>query len=71
MEKEKQENKPSFEERLNRLNEIVSKVENHTLPLEEALALFEEGIKIQKELTEELKSAEAKIEELVGDKEDK
>ncbi len=68
---EKQEKKPTFEERLARLSEIVTKVETHTLPLEEALALFEEGIKIQKELTEELKAAQAKIEELTGEPEDK
>ncbi|MCR5079196.1 MAG: exodeoxyribonuclease VII small subunit [Bacilli bacterium] len=68
---EKQENKQSFEERLARLNEIVTKVETHTLPLEEALALFEEGIKIQKELTEELKSAQTKMEELTGETSDK
>ncbi|MDY5441113.1 MAG: exodeoxyribonuclease VII small subunit [Candidatus Enteromonas sp.] len=46
----------TFEERLSRLGEIVAKVEAGTLPLEEAMALFEEGngliLSLQKELTE-------------------
>ena len=63
-----EETKKTFEERLARLNEIVAKIEGSTLPLEEALALFQEGQSLIKGMEEELKAASAKIEELTGTK---
>jgi exodeoxyribonuclease VII small subunit len=51
----------TFETKLNRLNEIVSKVENETLPLEESIKLFEEGNALIKELQGTLDEAEKKI----------
>ena len=63
---ERKEEKNSFEQRLQRLSEIVSKIEQSTLPLEEALALFKEGTVLSNELTKELEEASAQIEELVG-----
>ena len=63
-----EEEKKTFEERLSRLNEIVAKIEGSTLPLEEALALFQEGQTLIKGMEEELKAASAKIEELTGTK---
>lgn len=54
----------NFEESLKRLNEIVSKIENETLPLEESLKLYEEGKKLISSLEKTLKAAEAKVEEL-------
>jgi exodeoxyribonuclease VII small subunit len=51
----------SFEEKLARLNEIVEKVENETLPLEESLKLYEEGNALIKELEATLKDAQKKI----------
>lgn len=63
---ERKEEKKSFEQRLQRLSEIVSKIEQSTLPLEEALALFKEGTVLSNELTKELEEASAQIEELVG-----
>lgn len=56
-----EENKVSFEERLKRLNEIVSKIEGEVLPLEETMALYEEGQKLIKELSSELNEAEEKV----------
>jgi exodeoxyribonuclease VII small subunit len=53
--------KESFENKLNRLDEIVSKVENETLPLEESIKLFEEGNALIKELKGTLDEAEKKI----------
>ena len=35
--------KNNFEKSLKRLEEIVNKIENETLPLEESLKLYEEG----------------------------
>ena len=54
----------TFEERLARLNEIVSKVEGETLPLEEAMALYEEGKALITGLEKELKEAEEKVKKL-------
>jgi exodeoxyribonuclease VII small subunit len=51
----------TFEEKLNRLNEIVDKVENETLPIEESLKLYEEGNALIKELEATLKDAQKKI----------
>lgn len=52
---------PNFEKKLDRLNEIVEKIENETLPLETSIALYQEGLKLIKELEAELKDAEKKI----------
>jgi Exonuclease VII small subunit len=51
----------TFEEKLSRLNEIVDKVENETLPIEESMKLYEEGNALIKELETTLKEAEKKI----------
>ena len=66
------EEKQSFEARLSRLNEIVAMIEGSTLPLDEAIKLFQEGQALIKGMEEELNNAVAKIEELTGQpKEDK
>lgn len=51
----------SFEEKLERLNAIVEKVEGETLPLEESIALYEEGSALIKDLEKTLKEAQDKI----------
>lgn len=56
-----EEKKPTFEERLKRLNEIVAKIEGEALPLDEAMALYEEGQKLIKGLSEELSEAEERV----------
>ena len=56
-----EETKLTFEQRLKRLNEIVVKIESEVLPLEEAMALYEEGQKLIKELSLELSMAEEKV----------
>ena len=53
--------KVDFETKLNRLNEIVAKMENEVLPLESSIALFEEGKKLSTDLEAELKEAEKKL----------
>lgn len=58
----------SFEQKLNRLSEIVEKAENTTLPLEEAMKLYDEGDSLIKELKKSLSEAEAKI-QVIKDKE--
>jgi exodeoxyribonuclease VII small subunit len=54
----------SFENNLNRLEEISEMLENETIGLDEALVLYEEGIKLSKVCMDSLKNAELKITEL-------
>jgi len=58
-----------FEESLNRLEEIVKKLEEGEISLEESLPLFEKGIKLLTDLKEHLSKAETKIEKLIKDSE--
>ena len=48
------------------LEDLVKKMEGGSLPLSEALAAYETGMKLSKELTEELSAAEKKMLELSG-----
>jgi exodeoxyribonuclease VII small subunit len=52
---------PSFEERFRRLEEIVMLLNDGDTPLEELLALYEEGIGLSKECSGILQTAEQKI----------
>jgi exodeoxyribonuclease VII small subunit len=55
-----------FEERLERLEELAQKIKESDLPLEEAFAVFEEGIKLSKGLERDLEKMQGKVEILVG-----
>ena len=57
---------PSFEERMTALEELVRKMEGGSLPLNESLAAYEEGIRLSKQLAEELAAAEKRMLELSG-----
>lgn len=61
------EKKQTFEEKLTRLNEIVEKVENTALSLEDAMKLYEEGNSLIKDLQKSLDEAETKI-QVIKDK---
>ena len=54
-----------FEKELNRLKDIVNKIQNSDVSLDESLKLYEEGNKIIAKLTEELKKAEDKVEKVI------
>jgi len=56
----------NFEERLQRLEALNEKINEGNIPLEEAVALFEEGIKLAKGLEKELAKVERKIDILVN-----
>ncbi len=58
---------PTFEAALRRLEEIVQKLEKGELPLEESLALYEEGIRLSRVCHAKLEEAEGRIELLVKD----
>ena len=60
---------PSFEGALERLEAIVARLEAGELPLEQALAAFEEGVALSRRCAGELEAAERRIEQLVGDSE--
>lgn len=51
----------SFERKLERLEEIVSKVENEVLPLDKAMAYYQEGIELIKDCEKLLKDAKSKV----------
>lgn len=63
----KKESKGSFEYSLQRLEKIVSDLEQGNVPLEHSIELFEEGIKISKECLDFLNKAEIKIKQLSKD----
>lgn len=56
---------PKFEECLQRLEKIVDELEKGDVPLERALALFEEGIQLSSSCRTELEDAEGKVEILL------
>jgi len=55
----------SFEMALERLEGVVERLEGGELPLEEALAAFEEGVQLSRRCAEQLTVAERRIEVLV------
>lgn len=50
-----------FEQAMAQLSEIVKTLENGEAPLDEAIALFEDGMKLSKHCTELLEQAEQKV----------
>lgn len=55
-----------FEKKLNRLEEIVQKMEKGELSLDESLKLFEEGVKLSRDCHGQLTNAEAQVKKLVS-----
>jgi len=55
-----------FEERLERLEELSDAIKDPDLALEDALAFFEEGIKLAKNLEKDLDKIEGKIQVLMN-----
>ena len=60
--------KEKFEEALNKLEKIVSRLEKGDIPLEESLKLFEEGIRLSRFCNQRLDEAEKRVEILVKDR---
>lgn len=56
---------PKFEESLERLEKIVDDLEKGNVPLEQALKLFEEGMRLSSSCRKELEEAEGKVEILL------
>ena len=63
----KSDKQSNFESSLNKLELIVTKLEDENISLEDSVKSFEEGINLVKSCQEELKSAELKIQKLLDD----
>ncbi len=61
--------KEKFEDAMNKLERIVSKLEEGDVPLEESLKLFEEGIRLSRFCNQKLDEAEKRVEVLLKNKE--
>ncbi|WP_442760850.1 exodeoxyribonuclease VII small subunit [Paucilactobacillus nenjiangensis] len=59
--------KVSFEEQLEKLQTIVSQLEQGDVPLEKALAQFQDGVKLSKQLQDTLDNAEKTLTKLMDD----
>ena len=59
----------SYEQQMKRLEEIVAKLEDGSLGLDESLKLFEEGTKLAAECNKVSNNAEQKIIKLSGEEE--
>ena len=55
-----------FEKKLNRLEEIVGKMEKGDVSLEESLKFFEERVKLSRECKAKLTEAELKVKKLMS-----
>ena len=62
--------KVNFEESIDRLEEIVRRLEDGAVPLEESITLYEEGMRIGKTCRKILDAAELRIKKLTGDLEE-
>jgi exodeoxyribonuclease VII small subunit len=58
-----------FDETMRELEAIVSRLESGDLPLEDALAAFEQGVGLVRQLNQKLNLAEKRIEVLTRDAE--
>lgn len=57
----------NFEDKLARLEEITTSLENSEIGLEDSILLFEEGVKLSKECLSVLEKAELKVTTLKKD----
>ena len=57
--------KPTFEQSMDRLDQIVSLLERNEIALEQAIGLFEEGLNLVQDLDTQLQGYENKVLELM------
>jgi exodeoxyribonuclease VII small subunit len=62
---EAQPREPNFEDVVSRLEHIARTLETGNVPLEQALSLFEEGVKLAQSGTRRLDDAERRLEKLL------
>ncbi len=61
---------PNFEQQLEALEAIVDQLEDGDLPLDEALKVFEKGVKLSRQCQQHLAEAEQKVTILMNGKEE-
>lgn len=54
----------TFEEAIQRLDTIVNQLEQNDVPLEQAIAMFEEGLTLAKACDDQLKQFETRLEDV-------
>jgi exodeoxyribonuclease VII small subunit len=59
-----------FEEKLEYLEKLASQIRDREVPLEKAMALFDEGVNLSKSLEKELEGFERKVEILINEPEE-
>lgn len=62
--------KLKFQEAMKRLDEIVNTLNQNDLDLEEAMSLFEEGLKLYKQCSDQLKTFEDRMDQLLHQQEE-
>lgn len=61
--------KVSFQQSMNRLEDIVTQLEKNELELEDAIHLFEEGLQLVNQCDQQLKGFEEKVNSLMNGEE--
>ena len=56
----------NFESRMKELEQIVQKMSQNTLPLNESIKLFEKGMSISKDCAQELNKAQEKVQKIIN-----
>jgi len=59
------EKKISFEEAMNKLEQIVDRLEEGDVPLEEAIAFYKDGMELSKLCHDKLKSVEEQLTQII------
>ena len=57
----------TFEQAMTRLEDIVKKLEDHTVSLDDSVALFQEGVQLSKFCSDKLSSVEEKVSQIMID----
>jgi exodeoxyribonuclease VII small subunit len=60
-----EEKKLSFEEAMNKLEEIVDRLEEGDVPLEEAIAIYKDGMELSKLCHDKLKNVEEQLAQII------
>lgn len=61
------ENTPTFEEAMEQLEQIVEKLEEGDVPLEEAISIYKKGMELSKLCHDKLKNVEEQLTEMITD----
>jgi exodeoxyribonuclease VII small subunit len=59
----------TFEENYMRLEEVIARLDSGNLPLDESVALYEEGIRLAQYCEQQLDNAEIKVTQILTDAE--